>query len=120
MGNPMNVNAKNWMVQCLHQLASTEFQERVWVRGEGPEISFYDELVCQLFDDTGLGALLESENASAVLGDEATGSLLRLSHLLDQIPPGIGAEALLQLPIWREIVEVAGEAADLVTAPPTG
>ena len=37
MGNPMNVNAKNWMVQCLHQLASTEFQERVWVRGEGPE-----------------------------------------------------------------------------------
>lgn len=114
------VPAKDEMVQCLRELASTEFQERVWVRGVGPEISSYEELVCQLFDDTGLGALLASESASAVFGDEALGHLLRLSAVVDEVPRGMSAEALLQLPVWKVLTEVAGKAADLVAALPTG
>lgn len=110
----MNANARNQMVDCLLELASTAFQERVWVRGEGPEVSSYVEVVCQLFDDTGLGDILESGLGSDVFGNEAGSELMRLRTLIDGLPQGLDAPSLLRHPIWKEVVGTAGRAADLV------
>jgi hypothetical protein len=35
----MNENALRQVIECLDELADVEFQQRVWVRGEGPEVS---------------------------------------------------------------------------------
>ncbi|MEA5470555.1 hypothetical protein [Spirulina sp. 06S082] len=35
----------------LKEFADAEFQERVWVRGEGEEVSNWTEAMCKLFDD---------------------------------------------------------------------
>jgi hypothetical protein len=110
----MNENAVREVLECLRQLADPEFQARVWVRGEGPEVSSYVEVACQLFDDTGLGDLLEHGTADAVIGSEAVGELLRLWQLVDSIPSGVDAASLARLPAWKEIVRVAGRAHSLL------
>jgi hypothetical protein len=33
------------VVKVLEEFSSDEFQQRVWLRGEGPEISSYEEAV---------------------------------------------------------------------------
>lgn len=112
----MNVNAVREVLDCLGQLADPEFQERVWVRGQGPEVSSYVEVVCQLFDDTGLGDLLDDGAAEAAFGSEAVGELLRLRQLVDSIPSGVDAASLVRLPAWEETVRVAGRARRVLAA----
>ncbi len=41
----MNEAARQQVLQCLRELGDPMFQERVWLRGEGPEVSSYQELV---------------------------------------------------------------------------
>lgn len=36
---------------CLEEISDLEFQSRVWVRGEGSEVSSFTELICRLYDD---------------------------------------------------------------------
>ncbi|MDP2306533.1 MAG: hypothetical protein Q8P18_10970 [Pseudomonadota bacterium] len=110
----MNVHARRQVLECLRELADANFQQRVWIRGEGPEVSSYSELVCQLFDDTALGDVLESGLAGNIFGKPAEAELRRLSILLDQIPAGLDAPALLRHPGWQAAVNVAAEAAALV------
>lgn len=110
----MNEHAIQEIVECLAQLADTEFQERVWVRGEGPEVSSFDEVVCQLLDDSGLGDLLDHERGAAVLGSEAEEELQQLRTLMDGIPEGLNAPLVLSHPDWKEIVGVAQRAGALI------
>jgi hypothetical protein len=112
----MNENALRQVIECLDELADLEFQQRVWVRGEGPEVSSYVEVTCQLFDDTGLGDLLDAGSAPQILGLAATEELLRLSQLVDAVPSGIDDESLLRLPTWWEIVQTARKARGLLAS----
>jgi hypothetical protein len=38
-----NMNALCGIIDAAHEFADSEYQERVWVRNEGPEWSSYDE-----------------------------------------------------------------------------
>jgi hypothetical protein len=110
----MNSRARREIAECIRQLASIEFQERVWVRGDGPEVSSFDELVCQLFDDTGLGEVLLAGRGAATFGVDADLELRRLSDMLDRVPAGLDAGSLLRHPIWPEVLVVARRAAALL------
>ena len=105
MTMPPQVRAN--LVEGLRDLADRSFQERVWIRGEGPEVPDFVELVCQIFDDTGLGDLLASGQADRALGTEAATELAKLSALLDAIPEGLDHVALLRLAAWDEVVSTA-------------
>ena len=39
------------LLETIECVASREYQERVWMRGEGPEVADYDEVVCLFFGD---------------------------------------------------------------------
>ena len=110
----MNPLRKTLLVECLRQLADRSFQERVWVRGEGPEVSSYVEMVCQLFDDTGVGELLDAGGAAKALGAEASQELAKLSGLLDGFPPGLDPASLLRSPAWTDVLRTAARAGELV------
>jgi hypothetical protein len=38
------------MLKTLEHLSSIEFQERVWRRGDGPEVSSFEEVYSEFFD----------------------------------------------------------------------
>ena len=35
----------------VSHISDAEYQTRVWIRGEGPEVDDFDETVCHFFDD---------------------------------------------------------------------
>jgi hypothetical protein len=53
---------KDRIIECLKELADESFQRRVWLASSGPEVSSFDEAVCGLFDDSGLGRSLETQS----------------------------------------------------------
>ncbi len=51
-----DVNMKNNKIlisylEVISGIADREYQERVWIRGEGPECDDYTESICHFFDD---------------------------------------------------------------------
>jgi len=38
-------------LEIISGIADREYQERVWIRGEGPECDDYTESICHFFDD---------------------------------------------------------------------
>ena len=41
----------NSFLETISGISDREYQERVWVRGEGPECDDYTETICHFFDD---------------------------------------------------------------------
>lgn len=41
----------NEHLRNISHIANKEYQKRVWIRGEGPEVDDFDETVCHFFDD---------------------------------------------------------------------
>lgn len=99
---------------CLKELSDIEFQKRVWLRGEGPEVSSYVEVVCQLFDDTGIGDQLSELEDGEILSQELDSALRELSILLDSIDYKAGVESILSHPKWPKTVKLASNALILI------
>ena len=53
----------------LRELADQQFQEHVWSGQVPGQMSSVPELVCEVFDDTGLSDALESGGLEAELGE---------------------------------------------------
>jgi hypothetical protein len=67
------------VIEHLKELADAEFQQRAWL-GKIPNIvSSYEEVVCGLFDDSGLGDALEAEELYPVFDPDTDAVLRRLS-----------------------------------------
>ena len=56
--------------EVLREFSSREFQERVWLKGLGPEVSSYEEAMCKLFDDLGFSRLIDVEWRQAGLRED--------------------------------------------------
>ena len=39
----------NRFLFLVSNISDKEYQKRIWIRGEGPEVDSFDEAVCQLF-----------------------------------------------------------------------
>ncbi len=96
----------------LEELSDPEFQERVWVRGEGAEVSSPVETISQLFDDSGLGDLLAESKSEPVISATVDGLLTRLSSLVDQVDLGGEPAQVLRAPEWVEVRRTAREVLD--------
>ncbi|MBY0530003.1 MAG: hypothetical protein K2P51_07410 [Rhabdochlamydiaceae bacterium] len=38
-------------LRIILHISDKEYQKRVWIRGEGPEVNDFDETICHFFDD---------------------------------------------------------------------
>ena len=81
------------MGDVLREFSSREFQERVWLKGLGPEVSSYEEAMCRLFDDLGLSRLVDMEWRQAGLSEDQVSALrnfrenlLRFDKDIPEIP----------------------------------
>ena len=41
----------NNLLEIIQSISNKEYQKRVWIRGEGPEIDDFTETVCKFFDN---------------------------------------------------------------------
>ena len=45
------------VIKCI---SDKEYQKRVWILGEGPEVDDFDETCCNLFDDYDCNSIIEN------------------------------------------------------------
>ena len=97
---PMNVRT---LMVSLRGLCDVEFQRRVWLRGEGPEVSTFPETIAQTFDDTGLGLAMEKERDLPGVDAETLSVLKNLRQLTSAIDQYMDTEKLLEHPQMQEL-----------------
>ena len=95
----------------IFRLSDEKYQERVWVKAEGPECNEIDDAVCDFFDDG--DPILEEHKDFRIT--EHQYKLLMILHkklraftdAFDVYSPYRSTEKLIQLPQWQEIRNIA-------------
>jgi hypothetical protein len=95
------------VVECLQELSDLDLQRKAWLDANGPVLPDPGELICQLFDDSGLGDELQSGEAFAPECDTALRELDQAVVRVDvEQPP----RELLGSEPWHEITRKAAAA----------
>ena len=102
------------VVECLRELSDEHLQRRVWLASSGPEVSSFEEAICGLFDDTGLGDAIDG--GQDVFGREADNLLWLIGRKAAQIDRRWSPEQVLASEQLQQIRELAAQASVLVQA----
>ena len=108
------MKAQDWIagfIQSLEEASNIDRQRSAWVGRRDPNFPAPAELVCQLFDDSGVDDLL----AEGVVFSEATDALLRrLSSLAADLDLNGPPEVLLSSEGWGGFAREAARVLALV------
>lgn len=101
------------LLEAIEEISNSEFQDRVWVQGIGPECSSFDEAICGFFDDAQAGYILEYPDKFGLTTEQA--NVLReffivLSSFSDKTPENTPAAEIVKDPRWQTIKEKAEQA----------
>ena len=100
------------VVECLRELSDIDLQKRAWLEGMYELCPDPVELLCQIFDDTGVLAELDARQAFSPKCDALLRKLHRMTNEVDvERPP----ECLLEDPKWKEVTSMAKIALDEIT-----
>ena len=109
----MSMDIATWkecVLSTIVQIGDREFQERVWLRGDGPEVSSWEEIICTLYGDCQFKEFIEECLALGVhlnLVNELRVFGIKLDSYLQRTPETMPASDVLQDPEWATIVEHA-------------
>jgi hypothetical protein len=107
------MDRETWLrriLEATRDLADEGYQQRIWVRNEGPEVDSSTETLVRLMDDYDLtGFIAEAAGENWVSGDQLA-ALRRLDAALERY--AIGSEdaddaTRIQSPGWRPIRKLA-------------
>jgi hypothetical protein len=108
---------KQWLAaiaQVVNEFSSQEFQERVWLKGAGPEVSSYEEAACRFFDDYAANTLIDVEWRQAGLTESQRQKLAEFRDILEsfgKLMPNITPpNDVLDNPNWCSVQKSASEA----------
>jgi hypothetical protein len=99
--------------ESLETFSDLDFQIRVWIHGDGPEVSSLDEATCVLFDDSDFEGFLKLPE---VLFNQKLFSALNEVYLaLDAVTDDVMSdkkmnEAFLKSALWERIILLAKKA----------
>jgi hypothetical protein len=100
-------------LQSLAEMADIVMQRQAWIEKAQSRFPSPTELVCQVFDDSGVDDLL----AKGLVFSEATDNVLRrLSGLVARVNLDVRPQELLSSKHWFEVTEEAALALDMVGA----
>jgi hypothetical protein len=120
------MDRETWLrriLEATRDLADEGYQERVWVRGEGPEVDSSTEALVRLMDDYDLAAFIAEAAKRAWVSNEQLVALRRLDAALachaaaDQ---GGNDAARIGSREWLRVREFARATLDTFTEPATG
>jgi len=106
------MDQRTWIDQLadvFSALSDRSFQERVWLRGEGPEVSSFDEEVCGL-QDKDLDGFIErcsDWNLDPSLASELRSYDVALMEIVRDVGPNARPETVLDDPRWPALREAA-------------
>jgi hypothetical protein len=117
------MDRETWLMRILdatRDLADERYQERVWVRGEGPEVDSSTEAVCRMVEDYDLANFLDEAAKNAWVSKDQIAALQRLDVALAR-HAGNGEDAddaiRIQSPEWRKIRKLAKATLEAFTSP---
>lgn len=117
------MDRETWLrriLEATRDLADEGYQQRVWVRGEGPEVDSSTEAVCRLLDDYDLSTFLDEAAKNAWVSKDQIAALQRLDLALAHHASN-GDEAAnairIQSPEWRRIRKLAKATLEAFTTP---
>lgn len=98
----------NEYLRNISHIASKEYQERVWIRGEGPEVDSFEDAVCDFSTDS--DAILETYQDFKITNIQYQ-LLGNFKHAFDAFCSEyeIDNESMLNHPEWIKITEMANE-----------
>ncbi|MGB7127742.1 MAG: hypothetical protein WBD50_01460 [Candidatus Rhabdochlamydia sp.] len=110
----MDTDRKQILTSCLKiikGISDKEYQERVWIRGEGPEVDDFDETVCNFFQD-GNGIIQNYKDFG--ITDKQYHLLVKFRDEFNDFCRGPALEYYLpqlfiDTPEWEKITEMAKE-----------
>lgn len=108
----MNRVLVSTVTECLRELADRSYQERVWATFAAPEQSSFEEAVCGLYDDSGLGN--ELDKSHAVFSAVADAKLRVLGDKLSAIDSNRAPLEIIKDPKMEEVRVLARELLDLL------
>ena len=85
------MDRETWLRRILaatRELADESYQERVWVRGEGPEVDSSTEALVRLIDDYDLATFIAEAAKKGWVSNEQLAALRRLDAALAHYTPG--------------------------------
>jgi hypothetical protein len=107
------MDRETWLrriLEATRDLADQGYQERVWVRGEGPEVDSSTEAVCRLVDDYDLASFLAEAAKDAWISQDQLAALQKLDAALARYAMN-GGDAddriMIQSPGWQKIRKLA-------------
>jgi hypothetical protein len=117
------MDRETWLrriLEATRDLADAGYQERVWVRGEGPEVDSSTEAVCRLVDDYDLASFLAKAAKNAWVSKDQIAALQRLDAALARYT--INGEntddpTRIHSPGWQKIRKLAKATLDTFTTP---
>lgn len=95
------------VVLALSRFAVPEYQQRVWIRAEGPKCDSFVEASCLLYDDEDFLAFIETNVARLTSAQIA--ALRAFDAAFNRIPDRLedDHDALLMHPAWPDVVRTA-------------
>ncbi len=102
------MNMQN-VIWGLEELSDRDYQERVWLGNSPGEMSTFEEAVCQTFNDSGFGAVLDSERKRAELSPVLRELGMKLRRLLKKVPYDLSPLEEINHPAMKDVRETAKE-----------
>ena len=119
------MDRETWLRRILdatRDLADERYQERVWARGEGPEVDSSTEALIRLMDDYDLAAFIAEAADKAWISNEQLAALQRLDAALARYTAGgqRGDDAVrIASPEWRNTRKLARATLETFATPAT-
>jgi hypothetical protein len=96
-------------LETISGIADREYQERVWIRGEGPECDDYTESICHFFDDG--DPIIENYQDYEITNNQLS-ELIKFRTALDkfssEVKYHLGPD-FLHTPEWTKVTLMAKE-----------
>jgi hypothetical protein len=103
-----------YMLGALYEFASEEWQERIWRRGIGPEMSSYVEACCTFLGDWNGSELIDYEWREAGLTEVQRNALRDFRNALEafdrKLSPQAAPHSILDHPEWPHVRALARRA----------
>ena len=93
----------DFVLELVADISDKEYQKRIWIRGEGPEVDNFDETCCHFFQD-GNGVLEKYKDFN--ITDAQYQSLKKFRVFSDE---NDYPEEFIDSPDWAKIIEMAKE-----------
>jgi hypothetical protein len=89
---------KEWyndLLTVLKEFSDKDYQIKIWLKGEGNEMSSFVEATCKLFDDSALSYYLDNTN-EIIISNDFMDILGKISFLIDTIEKNIAIREIIE------------------------